>query len=252
MYHWDRIKKDTGHLTTGIHLPIVYKITDQHGKSFGGMQWGNGVSHTSPGKIYGHDGEVLISEPPISTKHWLHAYTSPILAILLNPVHGRVQYPKLWVCSAITGVKSVDEQVGCTWLKTEYVTHLPIIGTINRARWAILAASKVYQDKGYEIWANNWLSDFEREPSVDTKLANYISSSVIKQYKKCVDCAAIWGGWAAHWSVLAAQHSMSWDKETVRLSEMFAGMAGVYATLSAYHQNIKLSLEEVAEHAFSP
>ena len=55
---------------------VVYKLTDQHMKTYGGYPWELGKTNTVSGT-----GELCSSG-------WLHIYSHPGPALLLNSVHG--------------------------------------------------------------------------------------------------------------------------------------------------------------------
>ena len=61
-----------------------YKLTDQNLQTYNGFQW-------TPGKWEQTDGKG-----ELCTKHWLHCYNDPVLAVLLNPIHANVQNPRLF------------------------------------------------------------------------------------------------------------------------------------------------------------
>ena len=66
----------------------VFKLTTQDDYTRKGhynqTKWGRGVTHTAKG-----DGGMCSNGA-------IHAYTSPLLAVLLNPIHAAIQNPKLW------------------------------------------------------------------------------------------------------------------------------------------------------------
>ncbi|KKL58315.1 hypothetical protein LCGC14_2226540, partial [marine sediment metagenome] len=59
----------------------LYKLTDSNDQTYGKTQWGPGIEHAASGK------------GPLCTEGWLHAYTDPLLAVLLNPIHGNYKDP---------------------------------------------------------------------------------------------------------------------------------------------------------------
>ena len=56
----------------------LYKLTDQNHQTRNNTKWGAGVTHTASG------------QGDLCTAGWLHAYTSPLLAVLLNPIHANI------------------------------------------------------------------------------------------------------------------------------------------------------------------
>src|SRR5690554_5166757 len=74
----------------------LYKLTDEHGKTHGNTQWGPNVTHFGTGK-----GELC-------GPGYIHAYEHPLIAVLLNPVHGYFKNPRMW--EAIGTVNKRDGQ----------------------------------------------------------------------------------------------------------------------------------------------
>lgn len=131
-------------------MTTLYKLTDTDHCTFGGCQWGPGVTHTTPG------GRMLC------TAAWLHAYRDPYLAVLMDPVHGG--YGKSAVMWEAEGVIGADDgtEVGCTRLTTVRTIPKPTVTTEQRVRFAILAARGVCDDPAWRAWADRWLSSEDR------------------------------------------------------------------------------------------
>ena len=127
----------------------LYKLTDQKGQTRNKTQWGEGVMHTAPGT-----GELC-------TSGWLHAYTDPLLAVLMNPVHANIADPQLWEAEGEVG-KADGTKVGCAELTTMCRMELPTITTEQRVRFALLCALAVYKEPSFVAWANDWLSGKDR------------------------------------------------------------------------------------------
>jgi len=74
-------------------MTTLYKLTDQQGRTRPGganeTQWGEGVTHTAPGK------------GALCTEAYIHAYTHPLLAVLLNPIGGNYEDPLIWESEGI-------------------------------------------------------------------------------------------------------------------------------------------------------
>ena len=67
----------------------VYKLTDKDGKTYCNTQWGPNVSHSANGK----SGELCSSG-------WIHFYTNPLIAVLMNRIHANFTSPRLWEAEA--------------------------------------------------------------------------------------------------------------------------------------------------------
>lgn len=72
-----------------------YKLTDQNLKTHNGFQWTLGKWESTDG-----DGELC-------SGHWLHCYNSPLLAVLLNPIHAGIVNPRLFQVG-VRGKKRTD------------------------------------------------------------------------------------------------------------------------------------------------
>ena len=128
----------------------LYKLTTQKHTTHGNTKWGPGVTHKATG-----EGTKLCSGGV------LHAYTSPLLAVLLNPIHADVSDPVLWEAKGEV-VASDGLKVGCKELTTTVEIPLPEISVEQKVRFAIGCASLVYKDAGWVEWANNWLTGKDR------------------------------------------------------------------------------------------
>jgi len=131
-------------------MTMLYKLTDQNGQTYGETQWGPGVTHTAPGT-----GELC-------TNGWIHAYTDPLLAVFLNPIHANFQSPRLWECEGEVGADDHGLKVGCISLTTLRELPLPEVALDQRVRFAILCAIRDYSEPRWLAWAEGWLSGADR------------------------------------------------------------------------------------------
>lgn len=129
-------------------LRVLYKITskdNQSGLSHQLIQWGEGITNTACGA-----GQLCSSA-------YLHAYTTPLLAVLFNPIHANISEFNLWHC--VGKVEKWDgTKVGCTVLKTIKCIHIPEITTKQKVAFGIYCALHVYKEINYRKWANDWLA----------------------------------------------------------------------------------------------
>jgi len=134
----------------------LYKLTDKNDQTYGDCQWGEGVTHTADGK------------GRLCTKHWIHAYTDPILAVLMNPIHGEYDTytGHMWECEGEIGRNDRGLKVGCKKLTTIKRIDMPRITIEQTVRFAILCAKKVCKDRTWTKWANDWLNGENRNSRV--------------------------------------------------------------------------------------
>ena len=129
----------------------LYKLTDENMRTLGRCRWGEGVEHTASGK------------GNLCTKGWIHAYTSPLLAVFLDPIHGDIgDTALLWEAEGDVGKTDNGLKVGCTRLKTIRQIEKPLITTAQRIAFGILCALEISTDVDFQKWAKNWLSGKDR------------------------------------------------------------------------------------------
>lgn len=117
---------------------LVYKLTTQDDKTrkgcFNECTWGPGVTHNGTGK-----GDLC-------GPGYIHAYLSPILAVMLNPIHAAIPDPKLWECSVDAIAKTDNDlKVGAVSLTTVRSVELPVVTTRHRVIFALLCAEKAQE-----------------------------------------------------------------------------------------------------------
>jgi hypothetical protein len=135
----------------------LYKLTDSCGKTWGGTQWGPGVSHSGTG-----EGELC-------GPGWIHAYEHPLVAVLMNPIHANFKNPRLWEAEGEVGLRDGQIKCGCKTLTTVREIPLPSITTEMRVRFAILCAKEVCAYPAWIAWADRWLSGEDRSEAAAAK-----------------------------------------------------------------------------------
>lgn len=130
---------------------LVYKLTDRKGQSYAGTQWGENVEHSAS------------ATGPLCSAGWLHCYTDPLLAVLLNPIHANYQPALLW--EAEGEGRTMDDyqlKLGVERLRTLRQIALPAVTTEQRVRFGILCALSVHEEARFRAWAERWLSGEDR------------------------------------------------------------------------------------------
>ena len=132
-------------------MKIAYKLTDSEMKTHRGFQW-------ELGKWYETTGRWSLYSPG-----WLHFYSNPLIGLFLNPIHANIKNPRLFRAE-VKGRGLDDHGLVCGYTKARLVEELPVpqISFVQRVRFAILCAKKVYKEKEWNKWANNWLSGKDR------------------------------------------------------------------------------------------
>jgi hypothetical protein len=130
----------------------LYKLTDQNDQTHGGTQWGEGVTHrgTGVGELCGPG--------------YIHAYTDPLLAVLLNPLHGNFDLTDahLWEGAGVVAKNDHGLKVGCVEFTTARRVPLPVVSAVQKVAFGILCALEVYSEPGYVAWARGWLDGSDR------------------------------------------------------------------------------------------
>jgi hypothetical protein len=137
-------------------MTTLYKLTDKDGQTYGNTQWGEGITHTAPGT------------GALCTNGWIHAYTDPLLAVFLNPLHCNfpVDTMRLWECEGEVGATDHGLKVGCASLTTLHEMPVPQVTTEQLVRFAVLCSLTLktrWKGKAaYRRWANAWLDGTDR------------------------------------------------------------------------------------------
>src|SRR5260370_25546931 len=129
----------------------LYKLTDENGCTWGGMQWSVNVTNSATGD----------TKQNLCSDGWIHAYTHPLLAVLLNPIGANFDNPRLWEAQGKVGKRAIDK-VGCRTLTTVKELPLPYVTLTQRVAFGILATMQVYKAKAFVTWAKRWLSNEDR------------------------------------------------------------------------------------------
>lgn len=134
-------------------MPIKYKLTDKDDQTYGHCQWGEGVEYTTLGV------------GPLCSSGWLHVYDHPLIAVLLNYMHGAFNPDDmhLWECEC-NGEQKTDRGLksGFTRVKTIKRIPVPQITDEQRILIGIFCAKKVEKSSLWNEWADNWVNKKER------------------------------------------------------------------------------------------
>jgi hypothetical protein len=145
----------------------LYKLTDVDRYTRNNTKWGKNVTHTT-------DGSGELCGPG-----WLHAYTDPLLAVLLNPIHCGYSRFRLWEAEGEIGKNDKGLKVGTRSLTTIREIPIPKITTKQKIRFAILCAMAVYKDQTWTDWANNWLSGKDRSAATAVVAAEAAEAAAV-------------------------------------------------------------------------
>jgi hypothetical protein len=132
----------------------LFKLTTQDGLTMQGCEaetkWGPNVTHVSSG------------QGRMCGPGFLHAYTHPRLALLLNPIYSRIDDPLLWRCDGEVVVCDRGLLVCCKRLTTIETMPLPVLTNDQRIAFAILCAREVTDRPEFLSWADKWCDGTDR------------------------------------------------------------------------------------------
>lgn len=130
----------------------LYKLTTQDNYTRKGEKnqclWGEGVSHSGTG------------EGGLCGPGYIHAYTSPLLAVLFNPIHANIGSPKLWECEGDVVKTDNGIKVGCITLTTNVELPWPTISLRQKVIFAILCTRAVgFKGSFWDEWADTYINN---------------------------------------------------------------------------------------------
>ena len=169
------------------------KLTNEYNKTYNDTQWGEGVTHVTSG------------ECELCGSGWIHYYDSPLVAVLLNPIHANFIYPHLWSIKINGEIKKGhDSKFGTTSLTTIERIPLPEINPTQKIIFGILCAFEVYHDEEFKAWGERWIDGTDR--SVEAAEAVATRSAV----------AAAWNAAVAATRAARDAFSVEWSAKVVR------------------------------------
>lgn len=151
------------------------KLTDARGRTRVGesneTQWGEGVTHDAPGS------------GPLCTSGWIHFYRHPLIAVVMNPIHGNYDLSTalLWEISREGAYKDdLGLKSGSQIVTTVRRIPIPTVSTNQRRRIAILCAMQVYDEPKWVAWAEAWLNGTDRSgTSANAVAAAYAATNAV-------------------------------------------------------------------------
>ena len=183
---------------------IVFKLTDKFSRTKYNTQWGNNVSHAAKG-----DGKELCSNG------WIHYYTHPLIAVLMNPIHADFASPKLWEAEASGKIINEALKSGCKTLTTIKEIPLPEISRVQRVAFGILCAKEVCKGKAWNKWADKWLSGEDRSKESAANAARAYDAAAYAAYAAAASAATH----AASAARVAARAAVSKSINFIALAE---------------------------------
>ena len=214
----------------------LYKLTDRDGQTFGGTQWGPGVSHSGTGK-----GELC-------GPGWIHAYEHPLVAVLMNPIHANFKNPRLWEAEGEVGLRDGQLKCGCKTLTTIREIPLPEITMEMRVRFTILCAKEVCACSEWNAWGDKWLSGEDRTLSAAAAAYRAAMAARASAAAMAAETAAAMAAMAAMVAEAAAYRAEAYRAEAAARAARVAEAAEAEAAEAAC---CCMDLAAIAENACS-
>ena len=137
--------------------PIIrYKLTDANGFTRRGI---SGETLWQKGTIQETTGEGDLCGPG-----WTHVYTHPLLAVMLDPIHGQYGPNAKLISVKVNGKNKTDHGLKEGWTTVRYrrAEKLPKVSMVQRVAFGVICSMANYKDPGFTKWAKNWLLGKDR------------------------------------------------------------------------------------------
>jgi len=211
-----------------------YKLTTQEMTTAYNTQWEIGVKRTvKPGKM------------ELCSNTVLHYYDSPVLAVLLNPIHAGTKNPRLFEIKTSKAFVADRLKFGCKSQTLTKEIPLPEITTNQKIAFAILCALEVYQESSFTEWANSWLFGKNRTADAYAAYAAAYAAYVADDAAYAAHAAAYAAAYAAYAAAADA------DADADDAAAAYAAYAAAYAAADADADAAadKIDFKAIAEKA---
>lgn len=171
-----------------------YKLTDEAGCTYGGMQWGEHVTHkvAASGRMKSCTGTCI------------HFYVDPLLAAFIYPAHVGFKRPRLWEGEAQGKILHQPDKSLCRIFTTEREIPLPEITIAQRVRAAITMALDVYHSPHYKAWAQLWTAEVTARVSWAAARAAARAAAEAAAGLSWKEAGAAWAAARASWAAAEA------------------------------------------------
>ena len=210
----------------------LFKLTDSIGYTWNNTQWGENVTHQATGQ-----GTGLCSDG------YIHAYSDPLLAVLLNPIHANFKNPQLWEAAGDVALND-GLKIGCKSLTTVKQLPLPVVSLEQMVRFAILCGKVVCDNQNWNSWADDWLSGKDR-----TARAAEAAWATAAAAAWAAWAAVAWAARAAAWAAARAAASAAGAEWTAERAAEWAAKAAAWAAEWAAETVLPIDLVPLAHKA---
>jgi hypothetical protein len=219
----------------------LYKLTDPLSQTYDQTQWGGNVTHELPARdIY-----------QLCSDQVLHAYVSPELAVLMDPVQANLLPSAiLWEAE---GDVVIDDgtKVGCTRLTTLKQIPIPTVTLEQRVTFAIRCALHVYNEPSWVVWAQAWLTGANRDADAAraASYAAYAANAAANAARAAADAARAAAYYDANAEAEAAAYAANAAAYAAADAASYAADAADAARAAAYAANASYYAKANAAYA---
>ena len=175
-----------------------YKLTNQDMTTHNGYKW----EINKWRKVNAKDGDGNLC-----SGSFLHAYTDPVLAIFLNPIHANISNMRLFRAEG-RGRFADDNGLKIGYSQMRLVEELPVKmpTTEQRVKFAILCAMEVYEHPDFLDWCHKWLIGEDRSEDRSEAAAWAAARAAARAARAAWAAAraAARAAWAAAWAAAEA------------------------------------------------
>jgi hypothetical protein len=176
---------------------FLYKLTDEFGSTKNNTHWSEGIKHEIAK-------ELRDSTKPLCSKHYLHAYENPLVAVFMNNRHAKFSKPRLWLATGWVSKRDGQLKCGCFSLKIIKEIQLPKLTVAQRVRTAIYCALSHPVSNNFHTWAVDWLSGKDRTRADADAAAAYAYDAAAAYATAAADAAAYAAADAAAYAAASA------------------------------------------------
>lgn len=154
-------------------MKIRYKLTTQDMKTRKGAH--NEITWV-PGKWYESAWKLSESVDCLCSSRYIHWYSDPLIAVLMNQVHADIENPRLWKCE-ISGKTLLDKQFKGGSRRVRLIKEIPLpeLSELQRIECAIRCTKQIFYDEDWTKWADDWLENKDRTHDTFSKVFEEMS-----------------------------------------------------------------------------
>jgi hypothetical protein len=99
----------------------------------------------------------------VFSEGWLHCYSDPLIAILLNPINENIQNPRLFEVEVDGKEAHCNMKYAYKKMRLMKEVNVPKITLEQKVKFAVLCALEICGDNKFTSWAKDWYGDKKRK-----------------------------------------------------------------------------------------